>query len=79
MRLEGRRVLVLGASSGLGKSSALEVAREGGRVCVAARRTVDALTRGFVEDDTGPPMNKKLRSGASHRIGGPSRLGYSAV
>ncbi len=32
-------MLVLGASSGLGKSSALEVAREGGRVCVAARRT----------------------------------------
>lgn len=39
MRLDGRRVLVLGASSGLGKASALEVAREGGRVCVAARRT----------------------------------------
>ena len=30
---------MLGASSGLGKSSALEVALEGGRVCVAARRT----------------------------------------
>lgn len=39
MRLEGRRVFVLGASSGLGKASAIEVAREGGRVCVAARRT----------------------------------------
>ena len=38
MRLSGKRVLVLGASSGLGKASALEVAREGGRVCVAARR-----------------------------------------
>lgn len=38
MRLSGRRVLVLGASSGLGKASAIEIAREGGRVCVAARR-----------------------------------------
>lgn len=38
MRLEGRRVLVVGASSGLGKASAIEIAREGGRVCVAARR-----------------------------------------
>ena len=39
MRLEGRRILVLGASSGLGKASAIELAREGARVCVAARRT----------------------------------------
>ena len=38
MRLSGKRVLVLGASSGLGKASAIEIAREGGRVCVAARR-----------------------------------------
>ena len=42
MRLDGRRVLVVGASSGLGKAAAIEVAREGGRVCVAARR-VDRL------------------------------------
>lgn len=42
MRLAGKRVLVLGASSGLGKASAIEIAREGGRVCVAARR-IDRL------------------------------------
>jgi len=42
MRLEGKRVLVLGASSGLGKASAVQIAREGARVCVAARR-VDRL------------------------------------
>ena len=39
MRLAGKRVLVVGASSGLGKASAIEIAREGGHVCVAARRT----------------------------------------
>ena len=38
MRLSGKRVLVIGASSGLGKASAVEIAREGARVCVAARR-----------------------------------------
>jgi NAD(P)-dependent dehydrogenase (short-subunit alcohol dehydrogenase family) len=38
MRLSGKRVLVLGASSGLGKASAIEIAKEGGRVCGAARR-----------------------------------------
>lgn len=38
MRLSGKRVLVIGASSGLGKASAVEIAKEGGRVCVAARR-----------------------------------------
>ena len=39
MRLPGKRVLVLGASSGLGKASAVQIAGEGARVCVAARRT----------------------------------------
>ncbi len=38
MRLLDKRVLVLGASSGLGRASALAVAAEGARVCVAARR-----------------------------------------
>ena len=42
MRLAGKRVLVVGASSGLGRASAIEVAKEGARVCVAARR-VDRL------------------------------------
>ena len=42
MRLRDKRVLVIGASSGLGKAAAIEVAKEGARVVVAARR-VDRL------------------------------------
>ena len=38
MRLEGRRLLVIGASSGLGRASAMAAAAEGARVCFAARR-----------------------------------------
>ncbi len=52
MRLEGKRVLMLGASSGLGKASAIEVAREGARVCVAARR-VDRLSETVEEAGEG--------------------------
>jgi NAD(P)-dependent dehydrogenase (short-subunit alcohol dehydrogenase family) len=48
MRLSGKRVLVIGASSGLGKASAIEIAKEGGRVCVAARR-VDRLEETVAE------------------------------
>ena len=43
MQLEGKTVLVTGASSGLGRHFAHLLAREGARVVVAARR-VDALT-----------------------------------
>ena len=39
MRLTGKRVLVVGASSGIGKAIGLAVAAEGGRVAFAARRT----------------------------------------
>ncbi|MFK7897397.1 MAG: SDR family oxidoreductase [Myxococcota bacterium] len=39
MRLKGKRVLVLGASSGLGRTTAIAAAKEGAQVCLAARRT----------------------------------------
>lgn len=38
MRLAGRRVLVVGASAGVGRASGLAIAAEGGRVAFAARR-----------------------------------------
>jgi len=38
MRLSGRRVLVIGASSGIGRASAQALAAEGARVALAARR-----------------------------------------
>lgn len=38
MRLSGKRLLAVGASSGLGRASALAAAAEGARVCFAARR-----------------------------------------
>ncbi|MBW2425532.1 MAG: SDR family oxidoreductase [Deltaproteobacteria bacterium] len=45
MRLENRRVLVIGASSGIGAASGVEIAAEGGRVAFAARRVdrIEAL------------------------------------
>jgi NAD(P)-dependent dehydrogenase (short-subunit alcohol dehydrogenase family) len=38
MRLSGKRLLAVGASSGIGQASALAAAAEGARVCFASRR-----------------------------------------
>jgi 3-oxoacyl-[acyl-carrier protein] reductase len=48
LQLTGKVVLVTGASSGLGKGCALQLAREGARIAVAARRT-DELERVALE------------------------------
>lgn len=48
MRLSGKRLLVVGASSGLGRATALLAAREGARVCLAARR-VDRIVEAAKE------------------------------
>ena len=52
--LEGKRVLLTGASSGIGESAAEEFARRGATVVVAARRKdlLEALV-GRIEDDGG--------------------------
>jgi len=44
MLLSGKRILAVGASSGIGQASALALANEGARVCLASRRT-DRITQ----------------------------------
>ncbi|MEE3330809.1 MAG: SDR family oxidoreductase [Myxococcota bacterium] len=48
MRLQGRRILVVGASSGLGRAAAAAAAAEGARVAFAARR-LDRLEEAAAE------------------------------
>lgn len=48
MRLDNKRILVVGASSGLGRASGLAIAAEGARVAFAARR-VDRLEQAVAE------------------------------
>lgn len=48
MRLDGRRVLVVGASSGVGQAAGMAIAAEGGRVAFAARR-VERLEQAVAE------------------------------
>ena len=72
-RLCERRVLVVGASSGIGRAIAIAAAAEGARVAVAARRT-DALEllAGELADETGESCHTvpiDVRDEASCRSG----------
>lgn len=85
MRLAGRRVLVVGASSGLGRASGLALAREGARVCFSARR-LDRIEQAAAEaangafalpvDVTDGASCRALVSGVLARFGGLDALVY---
>jgi NAD(P)-dependent dehydrogenase (short-subunit alcohol dehydrogenase family) len=59
MRLENRRVLVIGASSGIGAASGVAIAAEGGRVAFAARRVerIEELARQAGDDAIAVPCD----------------------
>jgi NAD(P)-dependent dehydrogenase (short-subunit alcohol dehydrogenase family) len=86
MRLEGKRILVVGASSGLGRESGLALAREGARVCFAARR-VDRIEQAAKEagnacfalpcDVREETSVQTAVAGAIARLGGLDALVYS--
>lgn len=60
--LEGKVVLVTGASAGIGRGLCLDLARAGCRVVAAARRT-DRL-ESLCEEINGPPASRPVRSAA---------------
>jgi short-subunit dehydrogenase len=91
LKLDGKVVLVAGASSGIGAGCALELARRGARVVLAARRAhrleeVAAAIRGaggpepvvLAADLTEPKQVADLMSSVEERLGGLDALLYCA-
>lgn len=80
-QLVGHRVIVTGASSGVGRATALELARRGARVMATARRA-DRLEHLAAAPDAGgriifevgdicdPDFRDRLVAAAAHRLGG---------
>lgn len=71
--LAGRRVLVVGASAGIGRASAVAAVRAGGRVVLTARRA-DALAAAIAEAGGGVAV-----AGDVCRPGGPAEIVAGAV
>lgn len=71
--LEGRRVLVVGASAGIGRAFAVRAVREGAQVALAARRA-ERLAEAIEEAGGGTALAADLRDPAACR-----RIGAEAV
>jgi|TARA_B110000263_G_scaffold247368_1_gene260080 NAD(P)-dependent dehydrogenase (short-subunit alcohol dehydrogenase family) len=84
--LEGRRVLVVGASSGIGAALARAVAAGGGQVAVSARRSdrleelVAQMGTGYVVpgDATDPDDARRVADDAATALGGLDLMVYVA-
>lgn len=84
--MDGARVLVVGASSGIGRAVAVHAARAGARVCGAARRT-EALDAWSAEVGSGHPITadvmdpdscRRLVTEAVSHLGGLDLVVYAA-
>ncbi|MFO1455125.1 MAG: SDR family oxidoreductase [Steroidobacteraceae bacterium] len=81
-RLRGARILLTGASEGIGRALALELARQGARLALAARdatrlesaaqacRALDAEAHALPADLTDPQACDTLVAAAAQRLGG---------
>jgi NAD(P)-dependent dehydrogenase (short-subunit alcohol dehydrogenase family) len=84
--LAGRRVLVVGASSGIGAALARAVVAAGGQVAVSARRVerLKALVAeigagtALVGDTTDPASARAVAAGAAEAMGGIDAMVYAA-
>lgn len=84
--LEGRRVLIVGASSGIGAALARAVATAGGQVAVSARRSdrleelVAQMGTGYAVpgDATDPDDARRVADAAATALGGLDLMAYVA-